>query len=76
MGVQRHGAAHARHLAQRLGRDGQAVADPASGLDHHMVGPADRDLAGDERDHPATAAAAAYGAWLAWQMATASASAA
>ena len=63
-------------LAQRLGRDGQAVADPARGLDHHVVGAADRHLAGDERDHPATAAAAASGAWLAWQMATASASAA
>ena len=69
-------AAHAGHLAQRLGRDGQAVADPARGLDHDVVGAADRDLAGDERDHPATAAAAANGAWLAWQMATASASAA
>ena len=76
VGVQRDGAAHAGDLAQRLGRDGQAVADPARGLDHHVVGAADRDLAGDERDHPATAAAAASGAWLAWQMATASASAA
>ena len=74
--VQRDGAAHAGDLAQRLGRDGQAVADPARGLDHHVVGAADRHLAGDERDHPATAAAAANGAWLAWQMATASASAA
>ena len=70
------GAAHRGDLAQRLGRDGQAIADPARGLHHDVVGAADRDLAGDERDHPATAAAAASGAWLAWQMATASASAA
>ena len=76
MGVQGHRAAHAGDLAQRLGRHGQAVADPARGLDHHVVGAADRHLSGDERDHPATAAAAANGAWLAWQMATASASAA
>ena len=76
VGVQRHRAADAGHLAQRLGRHGQAVADAAGGLDHDVVGAADGDLAGDERDHPATAAAAASGAWLAWQMATASASAA
>ena len=42
-----------------------------------MIAAADRDLAGDERDHPATfASAACIGAPLAWQMATASASAA
>ena len=62
MGVQRHRAAHAGHLAQRLGRHGQAIADPAGGLDHDVVGTADRHLPGDERDHPATAAAAANGA--------------
>jgi hypothetical protein len=45
-----------------------------SRLDDDVVGAPDGDLAGDERDHASTAAAS--GAWLAWQTATASASAA
>ena len=66
-----------RDLAQRLGRDRQPVADAAGGLEHDVVGAADRDLAGDERDHrAATAARRRSGARLAWQTATASASAA
>src|SRR5262249_7394184 len=73
--VQRHAATHPGDLAQRLGRDREPVADAARRLDDDVVGAADRHVAGDERDHPASAAAAS-GAGVAWQMATASASAA
>ena len=71
---QRDRLARGRHLAQRLGRDRQAVADARGGLDDDVVGAADGDLAGDERDHRAAAITAASGAWLAWQTPTASAS--
>src|SRR5262249_50437481 len=50
------------------------VADTAAG-DDHVVGAAHRDLAREERDH-ATASAFRSGAPLAWQIATARASAA
>ena len=63
-------------LAQRLGRHGEGVAHAAGGLEHDAAGAADGDLAGDGRDHAGTGSAAASGAWLAWQMATARASAA
>ena len=72
----------AGHGLQRLGRDREAVAD-AAGLDHDVVGPADQDLAADRGDHPTGtsrlpggSSACAGRAWPAWQIATASASAA
>ena len=77
-----------RDVAQRLGRDREPVADAAAG-DDDVVGAADGDLAGEEGDHqthrpsgggasrpPRRASAAVIGAALAWQIATASASAA
>ena len=47
----------ARDVPQRLGRDGQPVADAAAG-DDDVVGAAHRDLAGEQRDHAAASAAA------------------
>ena len=76
VGVQRDRLADRRDVAQRLGRDGEPVADAGRRLDDDVVGAPDRDLAGDEGDHRAAATAWASGAWLAWQIATASASAA
>ena len=73
--VRRHGLPHARHVAQRLGRHRQPVADAAA-RDDDVVGAADRDRALEQRDHPTLVSAAASGAPLAWQIATASASAA
>ena len=64
-------------VAQRLGRHREPVAH-ACAVDHHVVGRAGRHIAADERDHecPAAASAVASGARLAWQIATARASAA
>ena len=42
-----------RHVAQRLGADREAVADARRRLDDDVVGAADRDVAGDQRDHRA-----------------------
>ena len=73
---QRRRFAHARDVAQRLGGDREPVADAAAG-DDDVIAAADRDLAREQRDHAETfASAAASGAPLAWQIATASASAA
>src|SRR4029079_18221314 len=73
---QSRGFADTGHVAQRLRRDRQPVADAAA-QDDDVIAAADRDLALDERDHAvAFASAACSGAPLAWQMATASASAA
>ncbi len=76
VGEQRHRPADGGDLAQRLGRHAHAVADAARGLDHDVVRPAQRHLARDRGDHPAAPIAAASGARLTWQIATASASAA
>src|ERR1019366_859909 len=76
MAVQRDLLADGRHVAQRLAGDGQAVADIGAQHDH-VVGAAHRHLAAQQRDHaPTRARALASGAQLAWQTATASASAA
>src|SRR4051794_6406522 len=66
-------AADARDVPQRLGGHGEPVADAAA-AHHHVIGTADRDLAFEQRDHEASAAAS--GAPFVWQMAMASASAA
>ena len=61
---------------ERLRGDREPVAD-ARGLDHDLAGGAADDLAADERDHRRGHPSAAFsGAPLAWQMATARASAA
>ena len=73
VGVQRGRLADGGNVPERLGRDGEAVADAAA-VDDDVVGAADGDVAADERDHPVIAIAT--GAWLRWQMATARASAA
>ncbi len=74
--VQRDLLADRRHVAQRLCRDGRAVAD-AVAQDHDVVGAAYGHLSAQQRDHaPARASALDSGAQLAWQIATASASAA
>ena len=87
--VQHRLLAAGRHGLQRLGGDGELVAD-AAGLDDDVVGPADKHLAADRGDHEAATARAtaavaiaSRGAnecegrtWLAWQIATARASAA
>ena len=73
--VQRDRLARGRDVAQRLGRDGEPVADAAA-VDDDVVGAAHRDLALEQGDHAVAASAAASGARLAWQIATASASAA
>ena len=73
MRVQRGRLARGGNVLERLGRDGEAVADAAA-VDHDVVGTADGDVAADERDHPVIAIAT--GAWLRSQMATARASAA
>ena len=74
MRVQRDLAAHRGHMTQRLARHGEPVAHARRGLDDHVIGATHRDIARDQGDHPATAIAS--GAWLAWQIATARASAA
>src|SRR5207247_1513240 len=79
--VQRDAAPQRRHLLERLGRDREPVTDAARGLQHDVIGAPDRDLARDQRDHGAAPVSALpvrprSGAWLAWQMPTASASAA
>jgi hypothetical protein len=64
MGVQHDVASHGGDVLERLGRDREPVADAAA-VDHHVVPPAHRDLAGDERDHVDTPATArASGEWL------------
>ena len=65
------------HVAQRLRGDRRAVAD-APAQDHDVIGAAHRDLAAQQRDHRARPRerASHSGAQLAWQIATASASAA
>src|SRR4051812_24488539 len=87
--MERGGLPGGRHLPQRLGRDREAVAHAAAG-DHDVVGAPDGDLAREQGDHrrpvlvrrPPTvsrwgcARARRMGAELAWQMATARASAA
>ena len=49
--MQRDLLADRRHVAQRLGRDREAVADAAAAEHDDVVGPADRDLAPHQRDH-------------------------
>ena len=71
---QRHRPADRGDVLERLGRHREAVADARRGLEHDVVGPADGDLARDQRDHRAPAMACASGAWLTWQTPTASAS--
>src|SRR6266480_3508782 len=76
MRVEHDGLADGRDVAQRLRRDGGAVAGAAA-EDHDVVGAPDGDLAAQERDHAVIPASArASGARLTWQTATASASAA
>src|ERR1700683_2475843 len=76
VGMQADLLADRGHVAQRLRGHRGAVADAAA-QDNHVVAAAHRDLAVDQRDHaPAPASSLARGAQLAWQMATASASAA
>src|SRR5439155_22753613 len=65
-------AARGRDAPERLHRHRQPVAD-ARRLDHDVVGPSDGDRAPDRRDHPTIARIRAP---LAWQIATARASAA
>ena len=61
---------------QRLRGDRQAVANPAA-HERHVLEAALGDLSAKQRDHPVAAVSAAErGAWLAWQIATARASAA
>ncbi len=79
--VERHRLAGRRHLLERLARDREPVADAVDVYDDlaRPVSAARRapagDLAAHQRDHAVTIAAAS-GARLAWQIATASASAA
>src|SRR5205823_14994727 len=70
--VQERLVAGGGNLPERLGRHRQPVAD-ARRLDHDVVRPPDGDGAPDRRDHPTTARMRAP---LAWQIATARASAA
>ena len=83
LGVQEGVAPGGRDRFQRLGRDGEPVAD-AAGVDHDVIGPAHQHLAADRGDHPASllrgtsadrSTPPAAGA-PPWQIATASASAA
>src|SRR5207302_9757730 len=67
-----HVLAHGRHGLERLGRDREPVADAAA-LDHDVVGPPDHHAPSHRGDH---ASAFVRAAALAWQMATARASAA
>ena len=75
VGVQRGLLADRRGVAERLAGDGEPVADAAA-RDDDVVGPPHGDLAGEQRDHAAAPTAARSDAPFAWQIATASASAA
>ncbi len=70
--------ARPRQRAQRAARALNQIADPAD-VDHHMVLGQKLDQPGEARDHEVASASAQrrrVAAWWAWQMATASASAA